>query len=233
MVRWFWLVVLLVFPLVAQAQQVTVIWDPPAPAQMPVGLVITGYQVQGCQVSSGQASCTPGDLQGASTVATVRRYVDTAVLVGQTYCYAVVTLAGQARSGSSATACITVSRQRPAPTILSVQLLPPGTERPLAHVRIVWSAPVFDVTTVPPGDLLGYEVWRRPGTLTPGSGWVKVFSTGTILLTWEDSAPLIGGNCYQVLALYSAASSVPSATSCTPVPSPLPGVPINVRASSP
>jgi hypothetical protein len=95
-------------------------------------------------------------------------------------------------------------------------------------IRVSWQPPAWDDTTVSPNALSGYQVFRRPGTITPGGGWVALATLGTTVFTWDDSTPLIGGQCYAITAGYGT-KSIDSAVSCVVVADPRPPAPTNLR----
>lgn len=83
----------------AQAAQVTLVWEHTPTAAQPA--VATGFQVLGCQ----GVGCTPADLPGATTPASMQTWVDTSILANTIYCYEVVALNGPTRSAPSNKAC--------------------------------------------------------------------------------------------------------------------------------
>lgn len=85
-----------------------IVWD--AAASQPSGAVVTGYQVQGCQLVSCSGVCSPIDIPGAVTGSGTLTYTDTNVFAGKSYYYAAVTLGtidgNTARSVSSSVTCV-------------------------------------------------------------------------------------------------------------------------------
>lgn len=219
---------------VAAPPQITLTWEAAAPR---AGTVITGYQVQGCQVPPGQTTCTPVDLAGAIVSATTLTYVDKAVIVGNAYRYTVVTVGTingiLARSDPSNLVFLQLTPQLPPAQTVQVVALIPAPGSPAAPVvRVTWQAPLFDTGTVLPTALTGYQVWRRPngGIL----GWITL---GTALPTagsFEDTAPLPDG-CYALRTLYGTLGNAPdTATVCVALPlPPTLAAPLNLRATAP
>lgn len=85
-----------------------ILWD--AATTQPSGAVVTGYQVQGCQLASCASSCTPTDIPGAITGSGTLTYTDINVFAGKSYYYAAVTLGtvdgNVARSVASNFTCV-------------------------------------------------------------------------------------------------------------------------------
>ena len=90
---WLCALLLLAWTVQAQAQSVLLAWDPVIGA--------TGYQVMGCELLTGQTTCTLHDLPGATPTTTT--YTDTAVVAGKRYLYGVVATASGLRSDPSNT----------------------------------------------------------------------------------------------------------------------------------
>jgi hypothetical protein len=181
----------------AQAASMSMAWDATtSPA---------GFAILRCTVPAGASMCTPGtDLPGMPIEGKWRSYIDTTAAGHQCWAVKSVDASGARSAAGMATDGVTpyLCKQQPVGGTTLPSAGPITIQSISNGLRILWSHPTFDATTVPPSTLTGYEVWRRADPQTPSKGWVRLSAVASTVTTWDDPSPFVGGNCYQVRALY-------------------------------
>ncbi len=189
LIAWLALLVWLTFLLVlgwhtcALAQSgpsVQLAWDPVSYPQL------AGYQIQRCEVVPPASTCTPEDLPGATTGATVSTYTDTSVSTGLTYRYTVIALCTSCtppRSDPSNLVTVTLGAPPSAPPALAVAASLPSV-RVTADSEETHDGRLMGAAQAVDGDPLtmwhtpyvGSNLPGYPHTLTfelpPGTWWV-------------------------------------------------------------
>jgi hypothetical protein len=214
----------------AATMPVTIAWDAPAPS----GTTLASFQVQRCTMATGQTACTPtADLPGVTVGPTTLTATDPAVDTATGHCWTVVSVGTTgARSGPATTSSGATAVCKAAGASLTLPLAGPITLKPVgASLQVIWTAPVFDASTVPPSALTEYNIWRRPEPQTPTTGWAIIATVPPTSLTWLDTAPAKPGGCYQIRANYGTLGYKDNATVCAAAPTPPAGVvaPTNLR----
>jgi hypothetical protein len=190
-----------------------------------------GFVVLRCTIPASGTMCTPDTDLGPPIDGIYRSFVDTTASGNQ--CWAVKSVDASGNRSAPGTAVdgktpYVCKQQTPAGTVLPpagpITLQPAGSA-----LRVLWTPPTFDATTVPLSALTGYEVWRRAEPQTPTTGWVRLVAVGPTVTTWDDPSPFVGGNCYQIRATYGTLGFKEGGTTCTTFTPPPLQAPTNLR----